>query len=460
MKQTLKSNDPRLTAYALGELTREETAEIAQQLQGNLKLQKEIEEIDSFGLALSAALGNNDAIKLSPSQRSTIFQSGRTPTSEDIISIHKKQWLRPVIVTLGAAAVLTLSFVWLNNMAGREDLGGQLNMTKIDQSDLIAPITPNQSKWNPSANNGVSNVSSNTNTTFENAGNTNIENMGEGLMHHPVKLRNQIEKTAASDNNLVEISENDWEMRGDKAMTRLPLVCGNASWKWMEQWVATKSTSNSAKPSKNAVRIEEIINHFHYSHPADIQIGNIHTGISLVQCPWDANHQIAIVLMQNRSDKDSYVEAAVTMSEAVSKYRLIGYAKTAQPGAAQVAPTKVNITAGYSHLCMYEIELNDNAEIGNDVLTLSVNTQQADALDQLSSNSLNVQHSDLAWSKAPQDVQFSLILASWAQIIADSAFDGEMNAQKVQGMVSYFETVHVATKEQNKALHLIKKSLK
>jgi len=467
MKTTLKDNDPKLTAYALGELFRDEAAEVALQLKGNPALQKEVDQIDSLGIALTKAFGKDDEVKLSAEQRSSIFQSGRKPSNDNVVSLHKKQWLRPVVVTLGAAAALAVTFTVLNNMAGRDDLPREVNFQNIEKDDMLSPVAPNQSGWNKtSTNNGTHQVSSNT-VLFDNASKQNVETMGDGLMHHPAALRNEIEKTAAtttaqSDLKLAEISENNWETRADKAMTRLPLVCGNASWKWMEQWIDSIDPEQtvSNRPDKNAVRIDEILNHFRYSKPADIQIGNIHSGVSLVQCPWNPNHQIAVVLVQNRSKKDSYAEAAVTMSEAVSRYRLLGYAKTTQADAAKTAPARVKLAPGYSHLVMYEIQLNPDVQLGDDVLVVTLNAESADSPGTIASNSLSIQHSNLAWSKAPQDVQFSLILTSWAQIVADSEFDGEMNAQKVSGMIQYFETAHAPNAEQRDALTKIKQSLK
>ncbi len=468
MKNTLKDNDPKLTAYALGELSRHEAAEVTKQLKGNPALQKEVDQIDNLGLALTKAFGKEDEIKLSSKQRAAIFQSGRNPTNADVISIHKKQWLRPVVVTLGAAAALAVTFTVLNNMAGRDDLPSQVNFQKIEKDDMLSPIAPNQSRWdktsnsNSNSNSGASQVGSNI-VLFDNASKHNVETMGDGLMHHPAALRGEIEKTAATQSslNLAELSENGWESRADKAMTRLPLVCGNASWKWMEQWIDNidSNSPDNVRPSKNAVRIDEILNHFHYSNPADIQVGNIHSGISLVQCPWSANHQIAVVLVQNRSKIDSYAEAAITMSEAVSRYRLLGYAKTTEPDAAMTAPARVKLAPGYSHLVMYEIELNSDVQLGDDVLAVTLNAESADSPGTIASNALSIQHSNLAWPKAPQDVQFSLILTSWAQIIADSNFDGEMNAQKVLGMIQYFETAHAPSSEQRDALSKMKDSL-
>ena len=100
MKQTLKENDPKLTAFALGELSRDEAAEVAHQLRLNPALQKEVDQIDSLSLSLTSVLAPSHEVKLSAQQKATIFQSGKTPSEESITSMHKKQWRRPLILSL------------------------------------------------------------------------------------------------------------------------------------------------------------------------------------------------------------------------------------------------------------------------------------------------------------------------------------------------------------------------
>jgi len=175
----------------------------------------------------------------------------------------------------------------------------------------------------------------------------------------------------------------------------------------------------------------------------------------------ELGNQVAIIHVKNNSQFDNYAEAAVIMSEGVKNYRLIGYSNANQPELNQVAPRRVKLASGYSHLVMYEIELSDNAALNDDVLTLSLNTQSASKPASLTSNSLTVQHSNEAWDRAPQDIQFALILASWAQVIADSKLDSTMSETQVLEMATHFKSQFnsSATKSQKDAMKLIIQSL-
>ena len=124
MKNKLTDNDPRLTAYALGELPREEAEKISDILAAgqNIALKKEVESIDSLSVMLSQTLGSSvmevggakPQIKLSARQRDAIFRSAKAPTVNDVSSANQSRWLRPVLVTLGAAALVTFSFMLLD----------------------------------------------------------------------------------------------------------------------------------------------------------------------------------------------------------------------------------------------------------------------------------------------------------------------------------------------------------
>ena len=86
----LTDNDPRLTAYALGEMPLEEMAEMEQLLKEQPELQKEVASVDALSVMLASGLNKPEAVKLSPSQRSAIYQSGRSPKAEDVESTYKK----------------------------------------------------------------------------------------------------------------------------------------------------------------------------------------------------------------------------------------------------------------------------------------------------------------------------------------------------------------------------------
>ena len=453
-------NDPILTAYVLDELPRDEAAQLTAQLSkaGNQSLRDEVESIDTLSNLLSEGLNSGDSLKLSPSQRSAIFQSAKTPTAADVESTYKKQWLRPVLVSLGAAAAVTIAVVTLQNMdAGKENMVKGSRFDDLNDRDLVAPITPSDKQWVPS--DGAREVSSGAKP----ADNGSINSIENGFSRHPIELRDEMKKKATailenSDTKVVEISENSWVMRADNAMSRLPLVTGNSSWQWIQQW--SKSTGSSASKSidPNLVCIDEIINNFDFTSPADVRVGDIQLGVELVKCPWNKDHYIAAVLVQNRSDDSAQVEAAVTMAEAVSQYRLIGYAKPNQQTQGKSAPERISMAKGYSHLVLYEIQLDPATASGADVLRVSL--RATDTEQQNTENSLSIQHSNIPWQQATQDVQFSLILASWAQVLAGSKLDSEMTADGVTQLMEHFTSNHTPTQEQANAMSSLKAALK
>ena len=454
------NNDPILTAYVLDELPRDEAAQLTALLgkAGNQKLREEVESIDSLSNMLTEGLQGSDKLRLSPSQRSAIFQSAKTPTASDVESTYKKQWLRPVLVTLGAAAAVTIAVVTLQNMdAGKSNATAGLKFDDISDSDIAAPITASDEQWTPTE--GAKHVSSGAGHLAD----SNIKSVENGFTHHPAEMREAIKKkaeTALQDKptKAVKISENSWEMRADNAMTRLPLVTGNSSWQWLQQWIKSADNSASNTLDPNLVRIDEIINNFEFKTPSDLHIGNIQLGIELIKCPWDGNHFIAAVLVQNRSEHAAQVEAAVTMAEAVSRYRLIGYAQADEQSLGNSAPEKINMRGGYSHLVLYEIELAEQTESGADVISVSLRASDKDK--PTTENSLSIQHSNMDWKQASQDVQFSLILASWAQVLSNSKMNAGMTAEQVSEMMIHFSKNHTASAQQAKALVDLEAGLK
>ena len=66
------SNDPRLTAYALGELSLEETKEFEMELQKDVKAQNEVEEIKQSAVLIKKGLSHEETINLDPEKISEL----------------------------------------------------------------------------------------------------------------------------------------------------------------------------------------------------------------------------------------------------------------------------------------------------------------------------------------------------------------------------------------------------
>ena len=456
MKNTLTENDPRLTAYALGELPRDEAEEVSRMLEANenIILRKEVESLDALGVMLTQDLGvagsedkNKFKLKLSPSQRDAIFRSAKVPTAADVRSTQQSAWLRPMLVTLGAAALVTVSFMVLDSVDSNEDdleRMPEVSFSDMSEEVLDAPIQPNDTVWD-----GISDLDSNVNSV----GSSGVDPAGHGKGGRGVRLDE-------SADNLSELVERVWVGRADKAVMRIPMVCGKAGW----NWVRHRILEDGVLPNGNAVRVEEIMNAFDYDKPSDLELSSVSAGVDLVRCPWNADSLIAVILIKNTHSDSTQIEAAVTFSESVEKYRLVGYAKDkaddGSEGGGIVAPPLVTMKAGGSHIVMYEIEAVEEMESAAEVLSVDVRTTNLiDGRWVHEDKSLIIQYSDRMWEKVGQEVQFALILASWSQFISDSVYGEEMEVDHLIGMLRSFKGAHQLSDSQNDALEVMEKGI-
>ncbi len=441
MKQKITENDPRLTAYALGELPRHEAEEIARFLDAPLNgaLKREVNKIDALGVMLTQTLnaGKEEShhLKLSPKQRDAIFRSAKAPKATDVSSAQQSAWLRPVIVTLAAAAVVTISFVALNNIDSGKERIQDVSNYEFSDDKLGAPIQPSDAVWDD----GASIVSSQ-------AGDLQgIDSGSEGV------------SIGDDASQLLKLVENDWVNRSDKAVTRIPLVCGKASW----NWVKASIKENGILPDKNAIRVEEILNVFNYAAPSDLEQTLTMSGVELVKCPWDAERMIAVILVKNIHKDSIDIESAITFSESVLKYRLVGYAKAEASEQNIIAPAQINLGAGESHLVMYEIETLADIEEGADVISLNIRASAMQKDEAINENeTLKVQFSDRPWTKAEQDVQFALILADWCRVITSSDQAVDKGSPVTLEMITHFQSNHSLTDQQLEAIEILNQGLK
>ncbi len=446
MKQKLTDNDPRLTAYALGELSREEAEEVAKLLEAPLTgpLQREVREIDALGVMLTQTLQvgakENMTLKLSASQRDAIFRSAKAPTAADVGSTHQSAWIRPTVVTLAAAAVVTFSFFLLNHIDGDGAEPGSVagvSFSDLPEDRLSAPIQPSSAAWTSSKNGSLA-VSSQRSGGF-----------GSGEMAHDLLQED-------SGDGVVDLVENGWLRRADSAVTRLPLACGRASW----NVVSDSILRDGALPAKGAIRLEEIVNAFRYATPSDLIQTYTSAGVELIRCPWSKDRMVALVVVENTHSGNVQMEAAVTFSSSVKRYRLVGYARAKSAGDNVIAPSTITMGESGQHVAIYEIETLGEIEVGDDVLSLDLRASvEEDGIVKIDDEALKVQFSDRDWSKSNRGMQFALLLASWSQVMSDSELDGDMDKAGLFKMIQSFEANPDLSDQQKQVMMVLKKGL-
>jgi len=379
-------------------------------------------------------------IKLSASQRDAIFRSAKAPTVDDVSSAHQSRWLRPMIVTLSAAALVTLSFMILNNVDTNEPSIVNLaepSFSELPKDKLHAPILPSNKAWGASSSN--SNPELSANVLDGGSQSSSFEGIAFG-----------------DDPSLMKLEDSTWVNRAESSLTRMPLVCGKASWQWIDKSIE----KNGVLPSKDAVRIEEILNAFDYDMPSDLQLKHASASVDVVRCPWNNNNLIAVISIKNIDQENIQIETAINFSEKVSQYRVVGYAKSQNPNENIIAPAQVTMASMDSHLVMYEVVPEEGIENAADILSLDIRTVAAlDGNIENDAKTLDLQFSDRDWSKANQGMQFALILATWSQLITESEYVSTIDREVIESMITSFTGKYEANDQQLKAFEILRKGI-
>ena len=139
LQETLPE-EARLTAYALGELSPDEAAQVESQLANDESLQKEVQEIRRFGQWLTDAL-ENEPIETNPPTKVPEATPGST-------SPTKRFHSRRTYATLAAAVVLLacVSVLWLTGYPSHLPQHVAVESTKYEQAITEKRLAEGNSK--------------------------------------------------------------------------------------------------------------------------------------------------------------------------------------------------------------------------------------------------------------------------------------------------------------------------
>jgi len=336
----LEPDDPRLTAYVLGECPPDEAAEIARAIAADPALGIAAREIESIERLLSSTLSDGSR-KLSPRQRGTILAAAREVDVAPVTQLPVRRsagitsWLAP----LAAAALIVLGFYLFVPDAGMDDASTVANThpSAIPVSMLPSPgpVDTSQARTgSPAAKPD----------TLETGAHPVLRPRGPvSAAHHP--------------------------------MLNLPIQSGHASYGWITESIMEKGKL----PPSDAVRAEEILNHFRIR---PIGATAVHQGITLttetIKCPWKPSATLVVVAI--RGARESLHDVTTTWHadpEAVWRYRLIGHANVA--GAAP-RPLSRTLNAAAEHIVVLEIEPSSSSRRGFGGIEWTVNGEPAPSL--------------------------------------------------------------------------------
>ncbi len=91
------------------------------------------------------------------------------------------------------------------------------------------------------------------------------------------------------------IVENRFKKVTDNPLSTFSIDVDGASYSNMRRFI-----NNGSLPPAGAIRIEEMINYFHYDYPQPGGDDPFSINTELTTCPWNANHQLALIGLQGK----------------------------------------------------------------------------------------------------------------------------------------------------------------
>lgn len=377
-------DDPRLTSYFLGELPEKEAESIRQAVDEDPSLQSILSKWDE----LTQALANTRfsvSNTLFPEQRDAIRRTARNAMSAATPGIFNitKTSSTPWLVALATAAVITLASLL-----------------------FIPPAAPGEHHaLNPPA------ASPSQQPSLSDSGSRPLPAPG------PPDSRNSIHAALKPSPGFPTLITRDSVAAADYPALELPILAGDSSFAWISESIR----SQHRRPERDAVRLEEILNHFplqahgtsviahhpaHLWHPddraADIKTHAATITTESVICPWKPSASLVFISIQgNPIDACEIKTVFHANTTNIRRYRLLGFARA--QGQTQ-GPLPTRLPAGAATSLVIEIEPSTaSGDLG--VIDWSVNGQAAAPLTL-------ARHGD---AEPSDDTRFAALICTFAQ---------------------------------------------
>ena len=351
----MKANDPKLTAFVLGELDAEESRTIKLAMQQDQSIAQEVSAIQEMVNLLNEGYQNQE-VKLSAEHRAKVFAAGSEAKIEDIQSLKRRHWLpwAGAATAVAAAIALIFNFTQQNGDTGEEFSG--TSFAQFHTQQLSAPMGIESSSW--------SGDTSSTQATLSSP-------IRQALSKSPSSFHKELTQRASTITppNSGEYKNASWVDTNDQASTTLPMLSGNLSWQWIQNAI---ETNQNIHPS--IIRTEEIINAVPTRFSQDFSAGGVSAHLELLPCPWNANAVLAVAQFKNDTNQTiSQVSTGMTFAPSVKRFRILGYRDSAPLKLS--APTNINLEPGFSHSIICEIDFAQKPSTTESLVTLHLATK-------------------------------------------------------------------------------------
>lgn len=312
----ITQDDPRLTAYALGELSEEEVSVVEEAIKDDHLLTVELSKMQGLAGLLSTSLASGESLSLGEERREEIFQSGKRPDADVLLLENRRRSrIQSFSAIAGVAAVVCVGFFLLSKL----NVDGPAGVNGLVENDSSAQ----EATAGSSALAGASNVDA-----------------GEGastVSPEDVAQENWKPASPLSD-ELITVTQ--------RASARMPIV-GKVD--------LPRFHRNFEAGMIPALRIEEWVNSPQYNCKSQVQLEGVSISAELGVCPWDSEKQLVMIVV--RDLKEDGISPQIDARLLLDAPNITSIKLVASSTVRGDQPELHTLPDGQSNALLYEVEI-------------------------------------------------------------------------------------------------------
>lgn len=442
----LQPDDPRLTAYALGELPPKEARVVARLAEENSSIAAEMMKTQALGRLLCETY-EREGLSLHPMQRAVIRRVGQSQEVTTLASFKRRnEALRGSAIALAAAACIGLVLFLLSRTPIKTNSVVENEPEELLMEVVLSPAS--LVSWGPSRGLGADAGSGAEGSDGAQGGGSRSSDE-EQILAARQKFTNQVlndpqrffasaELTARRQSlpepsSFVSLEENHYLSTLEQPVTTVPVMAGRTSFAWVERFLRERGEL----PPRDAVRLEELVNYPDYREDAQAQIGGVALSSELVPCPWNEGCLLLGILLQREPGSSEKEQVSLQLEiddEHVAEYRLLGFA---QPNGELIPATGGDashpLAAGNSTYVFYEIRPGrlpfDSTPLGRVALKVTSDESASPV-----HRNIDVPSIPGRWLDSSDSFRTAATLAAYALVLRDSPYKGSLDLARVESL--------------------------
>lgn len=309
-------NDPRLTAYALGELSPEQTREFEMELQKDPKAQKEVEEIQQTAALMKGELSKEETMNLDPEKLSAL--ESQTIEKKSWLDFLRNKYMMAGIPALAASVLIVLNVAkeekniqYLSKTAPEKKTDavnqaigllkeGQGNIVSTDgarkgRSNEAKKLSKPKAEMDMLADEEIAMPSTISAQRSAGAPVAKINSFAGGMIaHEPMPVDRQEFNTEDYD----KIENADWTRVSDQPLSTFSIDVDTASYSNMRRFL-----NNGSLPPVDSVRIEEFVNYFDYDYEGPSGKHPFAVNFEQSVSPWNSKNKLVRIGVKGKEIK-------------------------------------------------------------------------------------------------------------------------------------------------------------